>query len=182
MSNEKNQRFTDEQLRQLLYEIEQQKDDIEISADEIAEIEALPPYQISPEQDARQRAALEELRQGWLADTKALDSLLGQIRALGFSTREFAQMLRLTPAILLKLERRQITEIPRPVIHRLASNLKYSFPSVDHYLTRPPKEMEQMAASSKGKPAETTTETWIEAITNSQMSREDKDYWLNLNQ
>jgi hypothetical protein len=182
MSNEKNQRFTDEQLRQLWYEIEQEQDEIEISADEIAEIESLPPYQVSPEQDARQRAALETLRQEWLAGTRPLDSLLGQIRVLGFSNREFAQKLRLTPAILLKLDRRQIIEIPRPVIHRLASNLEYSFPAVEQYLTQPPKGMEQMAASSKGKPAETTTETWIEAITNSQMSGEDKDYWLNLNQ
>lgn len=177
--------FTEGALQRLLDEFDH-LDDVQIiplSDEEVVAIEAAyEPGQIDPARDARQWKEFEQQRQEWLAGAETLGGLLIQRRVLGLSPSEFVAKMRIDQSILLKLERRLLTEIPHRAIKRLADVLQVSLRAVYMYLAQPPKGLEQMAASSKGKPGKSRTETWAEAIANSNMTKEDKVYWLNLEQ
>lgn len=175
--------FTKGELQRLLEELDRLEDaSIEpLSSEEVAAIEAAYDHRsIDPVRDARQREEIEQMRREWLASSEPISGLLTQMRASGLPQSEFVKKMRIDQSIVLKLERRLLTDIPRHAIKQLADVLQVGFRSVYMYLAQPPKGLEQMAASSKGKPGKSQTESWAEAIANSNMTREDKAYWLNL--
>lgn len=175
--------FTKKELRRLLEYLDRLDDApiVPLSNEEVTEIEAAYELrQIDSVRKARQYEDFEQLRQGWLADAEILSGLLPQVKAVGLSRSEFAERMRIDPSILLKLERRLLTDIPHRAIKQLADALQVSFRSVYMYLAQPAKDLDQMAASSRGKPGKSRTESWAEAIANSNMAKEDKAYWLSL--
>ena len=180
--NTKNQ-FSESDLRQLLGAIDQESaiPASPLSDKDMAEIENELVYEtISPERDERLRRNLEEMRSEWFSDQDMPDSLFNQATKVGVTRQAITKQMRIDLSILLKLERRIITDVPHRAIKQLAENLEIPYRSVYLYLTQPPKGLQQMAASSKGQPEESQPESWVDAISNSKMAEEDKAYWLDV--
>ncbi len=182
MTRKNTEQFTNLELHRLLDDIDNENSltSSPLSDDEVAEIEAELVYEpISTERDEKLRHSIEEIRAKWLADSDVLDSLFSQAKAVGVTRQDVAKRMRIDLSVLLKLERRILTDIPFRAVRQLSDNLETSYRPVYLYLTQPPKAVQQMAASSKGQPEESQPESWSDAISNSQMSEEDKSYWLN---
>lgn len=174
-------KFTPQEMRRLLYELDQLDEEIivPLSEEEVIEIELSYQSQISlRDQDKFQRKQLKDLREEPAADAERMNNLFHRAQKIGLSRKDFAQKLRLGLDVLFKLNLRLINDIPDKVFHILADTLEVNVNTIYTYLAQPPQNLEQMAASSKNKPVASRVQTWAEAITTSNMSEADKEYWL----
>jgi DNA-binding transcriptional regulator YiaG len=177
----KDLKFTPQEMRRLLYELDQLDEEIivPLSEEEVAEIEASYQSQVNlVDQDKFQREHLKELREDPTTHTEEINNLFQRAQKIGLSRKDFAQKLRLGLDVLFKLNLRLINDIPDKVFHILADTLEVNVRTIYTYLTQPPQNLEQIAASSKNKPVASRVQTWEEAISTSNMPEADKEFWL----
>jgi hypothetical protein len=155
-------------------------DEIEpLSEAEVAAIEAdYETVDFSAEREARQRAIMEALRREWLTEAPQLDGILAQARRRGFSPQALAQQLRIGVDVLFRIDLHLVSDLPLRFVRHLAQALEVERRTLQSYLASPAGSMNQMAASSKGKPAAGRPQTWSEALEASDMALEDRAYWL----
>lgn len=172
--------LTDAEMSKLLNEIREFDDDIEpVSLEEVEAIESnFQAVQASPETDSRQRQQLEKLLQEMAQDFVPLPGILKRAEQLKIGRQDLAAQLRLSTAILMKLERRLIDWIPDTLVRMLADILSVHKAELYHYLQQGQDHI-NAAASSNQTPSGSRTQSWQEAIETSQMSTEDKEFWLN---
>lgn len=173
--------LTNRELRQLLNEIDQL--DLEalepLSDEEVADLEAsYEPPTISAEREERQRKQLEELRQEWLSEVEPLEGIFSRVDELDLSREELAHRLRVRLDVLFKVDLHLIADVPARFARRLANELDVDIRSLYLYFGQAARDLDQVAASSTGKPALGNVQTWEEAIKASEMPDEDKRYWL----
>jgi hypothetical protein len=173
--------LTNHELRRLLNEIDQLDLDAihPLSDEEVAELEASyePPI-FSTEREERHREQLEELRQEWLSDVEPFEGIFSRVDELAVSREEFAHRLRLPLNVLFKVDMHLIADVPVRFAHQLANALDVDIRSLYLYFGQAARTLDQVAASSTGKPAPGNAQTWEEAIKASEMPDEDKKYWL----
>lgn len=181
MSDDKVAKLTDRQLRQLLIQIKtlDNEEILPLSDDEVAEIEAAYQAEDFPaDREKRHLQSLEEMRKEWLTDIQSIPRLFSRVDELEMSREEFARRMQLSLEVLFKIEIHLIKDAPLRLARRLADELDVDIRSIVQYLSKQGIDLTQLAASSKGKPAAGRAQTWAEAISKSDMSDEDKKYWL----
>lgn len=91
-------KFTPQEMRRLLYELDQLDEEIivPLSEEEVIEIELSYQSQISlRDQDKFQRKQLKDLREEPAADAERMNNLFHRAQKIGLSRKDFAQKLRL---------------------------------------------------------------------------------------
>lgn len=181
MTNKKqNFDLTNEETKKLLSEISNYDDKIEpISLDELEEIEA--QYQVSQSTHDVGTATIEtlkQLRDEIVEDSEELDSLLGRSEKMGLDRRTLSQKLQISTDIIMKLHRRVLDWVPDLLVTRIAEILDLPKNAIYVYLRKDPESF-KAAASSKQTPTGSRTQTWEEAVNSSNMSDDEKSFWLN---
>jgi hypothetical protein len=111
----------------------------------------------------------------------ALQDLFAEAAARGLGPRRLATALRLTPAMLRRLERRLIrfSSIPSRLIQHMASLLECDIQSVTAYFQRPPVLAAGVQYKSEGIPTLGEPVDFTDALrTDPAVSADDLEYWL----
>jgi hypothetical protein len=104
-------------------------------------------------------------------------SLIAAARTIGFSEEELATRVQLDVTMIEKLDLRRLTSIPRFCFDRIASVLGLVADRVEEMTTGPPLFPANVRYKARQKPT-VTTEDFVYAISNSSLSDEIKQLWL----
>lgn len=180
MTNKKqNFDLTGTEMNKLISQINNYDDIEPISLDELEEIEA--QYQASKsthEIDAAPIKTLKHLRDKIFKDSEELDSLLGYAEKKGFDRRTLSQKLKISTDIVMKLHRRVLSWVPDTLVTHIGDLLDLPKTAVYVYLHKEPEGF-KAAARSKQTPTGSRTQSWDEAVNSSNMSDDEKYFWLN---
>jgi hypothetical protein len=110
-----------------------------------------------------------------------IDSLTGEAKKVGIGVQEFVKACKLDPALISKLNNRQIQPhtIPLRLITHIAKLLRRSLQAVVDYLAGPPRNLTSKAFLARGKPQDAGQQSFADAVRASSLSDAEKAHWLD---
>jgi len=121
----------------------------------------------------------QDARRGKPGSKGAL-SLIKAVHDAGLSLDDVARRSDLDNSVIVKLSRCRIREpIPELCLERLSSTVNVPVELLQTMVTGPPMWGAQVRHKAQGKPAP-VTESFSEAIRNSSLPEETKDFWLRI--
>lgn len=123
----------------------------------------------------------DEKAQEQVESDHPINSLTGEAQRAGMNVQEFAKSCVLDLALVSKLNSRQIEPqtIPTRLVRHIARLLGRSVSAVTAYLALPPKALAGRAFLSRGKPASTGRQNFLDAVRASSLSEAEKARWLD---
>lgn len=103
--------------------------------------------------------------------------LFQAISLIGSTREEFAERLRLTEEVLVKIDLRRLINMPKACFAQIQNALNLPDDIFNPMVTGPPIQQAGTSFKSAKRP-QPRTEDFLTAIRNSSLSKEDKDFWI----